>query len=389
MAFRIALMAGLLLGQVKANAPLARTPLASTPVAAQPSIVCRTELGTESVAIIPTSTVTHTSYDTHPVVVYSTFQDTVTVTPTASWLSLTEYATSTVTVTADTITDTFSTTSTQYTTATSTLTLPPVTATSVTTISVLSTTTSTISAASGLTPIADTMATPTAQKRELYENTEDSCPNWVGDYQYATAVECVATVVFKTTTTSTVTESPATTTVAEPTSTTTATSTVTSSSTVLPSDASTTLSYSTLLTVTETSTAPAVTSTVTSSTTVVSGVTTTSFYAACATNNIASAPLSSDFGSLAGQYVYEISFTDVPGEGLSTVSKSSQYDCCVACQQNSKCAFAYMFTTGSNCYIMTTSVCSSATYGNAETESSPTDGAITVSNGPCGRILSN
>lgn len=388
MAFRIVLTAGFLLGQVSANAPLARTPLASTPIAAQPSIVCRTELGTESVAVIPTSTVTHTSYDTHPVVIYSTLQDTVTVTPSASWRSLTEYATSTVTVTADTITDTFSTTSTQYSTATSTLTLPPVTSTSTSTISVLSTTTSTISAAAGVTPIADTLAAPTAAKRELSENSEDSCPNWDDDYQYATAVECVATVVVRTTTTSTLTESPATLTAAEPTSTTITTSTVTSSSTVLPSDASTTLSYSTLLTVTETSTAPAVTSTVTSSTTVISGVTTTSFYAACATNNIASSPLSSDFGSLAGKTIFAIELTNIPGSTVSTVSKTSQYDCCVACQQNAQCAFSYMFTGLQFCYMMTTTSCSSETYGYVDVHSS-TDGAITVSNGPCGHLLSH
>lgn len=388
MAFRIFLTAGFLLGQVSANAPLARTPLASTPVAAQPSVVCRTELGRESVAVIPTSTVTHTSHDPHPIVVYSTLQDTVTVTPSASWVSLTEYATSTITVTADTITDTFSTTSTQYTTTTSTLTLAPVTSTSTSTISALSTTTSTISAPAGVTPIADTIAAPTAAKRELSDNSEDSCPNWGDDYQYATAVECVATVVVRTTTTSTLTESPATLTAAEPTSTTTTTSTVTSSSTVLPSDASTTLSYSTLSTVTETSTASAVTSTVTSSTTVISGVTTTSFYAACATNNIASAPLSSDFGSLAGQYIYAIEFTHIPGESLSTVSTTSQYDCCVACQQNSQCAFSYMFAGQSWCYLTTTTSCSSSTYGYVDVWSS-SNGAATVSNGACGHILSH
>ncbi|EEA21880.1 hypothetical protein TMatcc_008696 [Talaromyces marneffei ATCC 18224] len=393
MVLLIALAAGFLLDQVSANAPLARTPLASTPVPAQPSIVCRTKLGTASVAVIPTFTVTHTSHDTHPVVVYSTVQDTVTVTPTATWLSFTDYATITVTTTAGTITDTFSTTSTKYTTVTDTLTLPTVTATSLSTISVLSTATSTISTVAGFTPIADTMATPTGLKRSLSEDpedsddSEDSCPNWDDDYQYTTAVECVATAVVKTTTTSTVIGSPATATAAEPTRTTTVTSTVTSSSTVLPADASTTLSYSTLSTVTETSTARAVTSTVTSSTTVTTGVTTTSLYAACATNNIASSPLSSDFGSQAGQYIDVVTFSNIPGQDFVVASVSSPYDCCVACQQNPACAFTYSFAYNpSYCHIVLTNSCSSKTHGTAGT-TSVANGAMILSNGPCGRIL--
>jgi hypothetical protein len=130
-----------------------------------------------------------------------------------------------------------------------------------------------------------------------------------------------------------------------------------------------------------------VTSTVTSSTTVTSGVTTTAYYAACATNNIANTPLSSDYGSLAGQYIYEVELNNIPGEAISAASASSAYDCCVACQQNPQCAFSYFFVTSSPfCYVLTTTTCSSSTYGTAITEASSA-GALALSNGPCGHII--
>jgi Predicted solute binding protein len=146
-------------------------------------------------------------------------------------------------------------------------------------------------------------------------------------------VVCHEKIILKTTTISTVTKAPTTATAAVPSTTVTETSTITTSSVVVPDDVSTTLSYRTTSTITETCTAPAVTDTVTATTTVTAAISTTSEYAACATNNIAGAPLSSDLGSLAGEYIYSLSWGTVSGySSLVSVSTSAEA-CCISCQE--------------------------------------------------------
>ncbi|OJJ42253.1 hypothetical protein ASPZODRAFT_1502396 [Penicilliopsis zonata CBS 506.65] len=376
--YRIALTAGFLLGQAAANVPIA-----SSSAASQPSFACWTDLGTESVASIPTSTATKTIHDANPVIVYTTTQDTVTVTPAASTVTLTDYATTTVTDIAGTLTDTFSTTSTEYDTATVTVTADPITATLSITVSVTATSTSTIGTSSGFIPIADSLTGTTVYKRDV---SETSCPLGHDDYQYATSVECVTITAIKTTTTETVTAAASTVTAASETSTVSTTSTITSSTTMVAEEVSTTLSYSTTSTITETSTAPAVTSTVTATTTVTAAVSTTSVYGACATDNLAGAPLSSLFGSLAGEYIQNIYATTF-AETLSSSSSASAYDCCVSCQENSACMYSAWYD--SYCYIVTSSVCSVSTYyGTADLVSSSATWGYVVSNGNCARVVS-
>lgn len=378
-------LAAILLGQASAGS-------SSVPVSSQAHVhtaVCRTVLGLTSVASVPTTTLTRRIHDPSPVVVFSTVQDTVTVTPAVSTLTATDYETTTVTSTASTITDVFSTTSTEFDTATFTVTPDDITSTVLLTASITVTTTSTIAAAASLTPIVDTMPTTTALINRSFEpSLENDCSPIVDDYKYAQEVVCHEKIILKTTTISTVTEAPATATAAAPSTTVTETSTITTSSVVVPDDVSTTLSYSTTSTITETSTAPAVTDTVTSTTTVTAAISTTSAYAACATNNIAGAPLSSDYGSLAGEYIYSLSWGTVPGFKLSVAVSTSAEACCITCQETSDCAgsFYYEFSSSKYCYIITTTTCSSSsTYGYAAVGSTELTYSFQASNGNCGQ----
>ncbi|KAJ5766107.1 uncharacterized protein N7511_003723 [Penicillium nucicola] len=383
---RFVFAAGLLLGQVSATSSVASSQLASSQVHVH-TADCQTHLGTSSVKAVPTTTITRTYHDPSPVVIFTTTQETLTVTPAVSTEIITDYETTTLTSTANAITDTFSTTSTEYDTATVTLTPAPITSTVFSTASSTSTVTSTIATSAGFTPIVDTMAAPTVYKRTLEQQEEEQCSPWLDDYEYPQNVVCHEKRVIKTTTLSTVTEAPATVTAATPSTTVTVTNTITSNSVVLPSDVSTTLSYSTTSTITETTTAAAETDTVTATTSILAGVTTTAAYAACATNNIAGSPLSSDFGAYAGYYISSLTFTHVTGESLSVGNTASPYDCCVSCIETANCAMSYYWASGTvkYCYKIATTVCSTtSTYGTANLISGSS--ATQLSNGNCGTI---
>lgn len=382
---RFALAAALLLGQVSASTPVASSPPASSQ-AQVATETCRTELGHSSVKSVPTTTITRTIHQRTPVVILTTTLETVTVTPAVSTETVTDYETTVITSTADAVTDTFSTTSTEFDTSTLTLTPAPITTTVAEVISTISTSTSTIATSAGFTPIADTLPPSVTAKRSLEE--QDDCSPWVDDYKYPQAVVCHEKNVIKTTTVSTVTGLPITVIVATPITTVTVTATITSSSVVLPSDVSTTLSFSTTSTVTETTVAPGETSTVTSTSTVQAGTTTTSFYAACATNNIAGSPLSSDFGSAAGKYIYALEFSKVAGAQLTVGNTASAYECCASCMGSSTCAMSYYYSSGSikYCYLMGTTSCSfTSNYGTAYLQGS--ESGAQVSNGNCGHVI--
>ncbi|PYH86274.1 hypothetical protein BO82DRAFT_350526 [Aspergillus uvarum CBS 121591] len=388
----IPLVAGLLLGQAAANVPVpSSSPVASSSQIqsqARASVYCHTKLGTSSVSgVLPTSTITRTRHDPTAVVITSTIQGTVTETPALVTVTSTDYVTIILTSTADTVTDTFSTTSTDFTTSTTVVTLPTVTNTVATTVTTTTTSTSTVATSAGFTPLAESLPTATAAKRSLLDTEEEDCAAWLDDYQYPQAVECHEKIVVKTTSVETVTAVPITTTAAGSTTTTTVTNTVLTSSVVVPSDVSTTLSFSTTSTITETATAPAVTTTVTSTNTV-SVVSSTTMLGACATNNVPSLPFSSDYGNFAGQYTYLLSFTNVPGESLTVGNTASAYDCCVSCQESSTCAMSYynhLTSSVSYCYLIHTTTCNSAsTYAKASIHSSAA--TIQMSNGPCGQV---
>ncbi|KAJ5163637.1 uncharacterized protein N7500_005467 [Penicillium coprophilum] len=379
------LAAGLLLGQVSASTPAASSPPASSQAHA-PTASCRTELGPSSVKVVPTTTITRTIHDHTPVVVLTTILETVTVTPAVSTEIVTGYTTTTVTSTADAITDTFSTTSTEFDTATLTLTPAPITTTVAEVVSTTSTQTSTIATSAGFTPIADTLPPSVTFKRSLEEN--DDCSPWVDDWKYPQAVVCHEKNIIKTTTVSTVTGSPITSTAATPTTTVTVTTTITTSSVIVPSDVSTTLSFSTTSTITETTFAAGETITATTTNTVLAGTTTTSFYAACATNNVAGSPLSSDFGPYAGKQIYALEMSHIPGQNMAVGNTNSGYDCCASCIADAHCAISYYYA-GSGvkyCYLITGSTCSpGSNYGTAYIQDGSATG-VQISNGNCGYV---
>ncbi|CAG8392414.1 unnamed protein product [Penicillium salamii] len=387
---RFALVAGLLLGHASASISAA----SSIPASSQAHTMaasCETRLGTMSVKSVPTVTHTHTIHDRHPVVVFTTTLDTVTVTPAESTETSTDYETTTVTSTASTVTETFSTTSTEYYTSIFTLQPLPVITTVSAVVSTTYTSTSTIPVSAGFTPIMDTLPpSATVIRRSLLEEQEECAP-WVDDYQFPQEVVCHEKNVIKMTTVSTVTGSPVTNTAATPTTTVTVTNTVTSNSVVLPSDVSTTLSYSTTSTITETLHLLASTSTVTSTSTAVGAMATAIFHDACAANNIAGGTLSADYGSLQGKYINQLTFNHIPGQTIKVGNTASAYDCCVSCQESAACAMTYFWQSGSisHCYVVSTSVCSTSTYGtagfgNVQSGSVP----MSLSNGNCGVIVS-
>lgn len=386
---RFALVAGLLLGHASASIPAVSSVPASSQAHAM-TATCETRLGTASVKSVPTVTHTHTIHDRHPVVVFTTTLDTITVTPTQSTQVVTNYETSTVTSTASTVTDIFSTTSTFYHTSTFSRQDLPSTATVFLAVSTTSTSTSTIPTSSGFLPIADTIPpTPTVYKRSLQEEQEPECALWVDDYRYAQEVVCHEKNVITMTTTSTVTGSPVTITAATPVTTVTVTDTITSRSVVIPSDVSTTLSYSTTKTITETVEVLASTTTLTSTTTVVGAVATATSYAACAASNIAGNPLSADFGSVAGKYMYYVTFSQIAGERLSVGNTASVYDCCVSCQESATCAMSYYWHSSvvTYCYLISSTQCS-ATDNYATVALHDAKSNIQMSNGNCGHVVS-
>ncbi|KAJ5467729.1 hypothetical protein N7475_005481 [Penicillium sp. IBT 31633x] len=380
----LTLVAGLLLGQ--ASAKTLEASFLPSSQAQVSTAVCRTVLGPSSVSLVPTTTITRTIHERTPIAILTTTVETITVTPAASTEIVTNHETIVVTFTAEAITDIFSTTSTEFETATVTLTPAPITTTVSAVLSTTYTSTSTIPAPAGFTPVSDTLPPTVTAKRSLEE--EEDCSPWLDDYKYPQEVVCHEKKIIKTTTVSTVSGSPITITAATPISTTTETTTITSSSVVLPSDVSTTLSFSTTSTLTETTYAPGETSTVTSTTTVLAGTATTSFYAACATNNIAGSPLSSDFGMAEGKYIYILEFSNIPGNQLTVGNTNSAYDCCVSCMESPTCAISYYNPFSSSvkyCYLLgTTSCSSSSTYGTAWLHSAASN--MQVSNGNCGHV---
>ncbi|KAJ5888636.1 hypothetical protein N7495_008677 [Penicillium taxi] len=384
MSFSRFALAGLLLSVANA---VSVSPVSSQ-AQVQPSATCRTILGDESLSSVPTITKTRRVHDPTPVVVFTTVQDTVTYTPSLSTILATDYETATITSTATPATDVFSTTSTEFEYTTSWVTPSDVTATLWSTSSITQTSTATIASSPGFTPIVDTLPTATVAKRSLAEDQEECVP-WLDDYQYPKEVICHEKYIIKTTTVSTVTETPITATAAAPSTTVTVTSTITSNTVVVPSDVSTTLSFSTTSYITVVTDAPAVTDTVTSTATEIVAISTTSSYAACATNNIASSPLSSDYGSFAGQYINAVAFTKVPGMRISVGDTSSQTACCESCQQSSDCAFSYYAGISSSlryCYLVHTTTCSVAdTYSTAWIEH--TVSSLSISNGNCGHYV--
>jgi Predicted solute binding protein len=241
-----------------------------------------------------------------------------------------------------------------------TVTPDPIISTVFSTVSTTTTFTSTIATSSGFTPIVDTLPTASAAKRSLTDDDDDDCGIPLKYLEYPKEVICHEKIVIKTTTVSTVAGSPVTTTAAMSTKSATVTNTITTSSVILLSDVSSTLSYSTISTITETSSAPAETSTITATTTVTGAIATATTYRACAANNMATDPLSSDYGSFTGEYLWSIGLSTIPGFKTVVGDTASAYDCCVSFQKNLSCAVSFYEVISAStkyCYSITMTTC--------------------------------
>jgi hypothetical protein len=141
------------------------------------------------------------------------------------------------------------------------------------------------------------------KKREL-----ETRSNIVGikDLRHPQSVTCIKEVIVEIIIIETFIGAPITKTVRAPRVTTHITSAVTTTSTIIPVDVSTTVSETVTCTITSATTLRPTTQTVTTTATVIES-NTTSACAACATDNLAGSPLSSDFGDLAGLYITDLS----------------------------------------------------------------------------------
>lgn len=331
---------------------------------------------------VPTSTVRHTRFNPLPVIIFSTTHLTTTVTPAVVTVTETDYVTSTISVTAAASTDVVSITSTEIDTETTTTTLDPVTSTISTDTTTTLTSTSTIPTPNGFTPLVDTFATPTAIKRELSLLEDRSQRFDIADFKYPHSLRCVHEIIIEVIIIDIVVGKPITKTLRPQMSTAHTTSIITSTSTIVPAEVSTTVTESVTSMISSTVTAPAVTSTTTSTNTVTVSTSTT-FYDACATNNVAPSPLTSDYGSFEGQYIDSV----LLGRGsLVSGNDNSAYDCCVSCMQDSNCGIS-IYWPGGTCYLLeTTTTCSpTSLFGTVGTTAGYSGGS--VSNGPCGHAV--
>ncbi|KAJ5212400.1 uncharacterized protein N7498_004046 [Penicillium cinerascens] len=330
---------------------------------------------------VPTSTVRNTWFNPLPVIIFSTTHPTTTVTPPVVTVTETDYVTSIVSVTAAASTDVVSITSTEIDTETTTTTLDPVTSTISTDTTTTLTSTSTIPTPDGFTPLVDTFATPTTLKRDLSLLEDRSQKFDIADFKYTHSLRCTHEIVIEVIIIDLVVGKPITKTLRPQMTTEHTTSTITSTSTIVPADVSTTVTESVTSTISSTVTAPAVTTTTTSTYTVTVSTSTT-FYDACATNNVAPSPLTSDYGSFEGQYIESVSSAQ---GSIRSGNGNSAYDCCVSCIQDSNCGISIYWASGT-CYILDSATCSpTSIIGTVDTSTGYAGGS--VSNGLCGRAV--
>ncbi|KAJ5619403.1 hypothetical protein N7510_003387 [Penicillium lagena] len=352
-----------------------------------------TELGQfEPHGHVPTLTVEKTRTIPHPITLLSTIHFTTTRKLKPVTVTETDFVSSTLYVTAAANTDVISVTSTEFETDAVSLTPSAISSTVSTDVTTTVTSTSTIEASGGFLPIASTLPTDTAVasiKQELIKRELDrhrSRSIGLKDLRHPQAVKCIEETVIETTIIEIVVGKPITKTVPASRITTRTTSVITATSTIIPSAISSTFIYTTTSTLSPTTTLQPSTITLTPTNTVTAS-STASFYAACATPNIAGSPLSSDFGSAAGEYITQVLWTpaQIPGSTLLTGDASSAYDCCVSCIQDDSCAFS-TFGVG-YCYLVNSRKCSGSNYANALVVQGESGGPIQVSNGNCGVVI--
>ncbi|KAF5025514.1 hypothetical protein F66182_2419 [Fusarium sp. NRRL 66182] len=349
---------------------------ASSLAASDDDVICRTELGTASVATVETDTITKTD-TVGPTT-------TITIIPTVTkkvgrWSTITKFFTKTFTVTGTAATDTFTTTTTKFKIATIRVTA---TATTTTTKTGTETSTSTtqVPTTRGFKPIKDTL-------------NSDSLPLKRRKPFPSPLKYTASTRLLPNTTTKTVrrTGAPVTKTVSTLRRTTT-TKTIPTTSTLIPNDVEVTKTFSTVMSVTTYSTIWTTSTKAATATTtkVLPGPT---VYAACSPENVFGA----DFNS--GGTGYFVSNVANNGPGIAsdfhTVANGagSAAECCSACQKFASCETWIYRARNRNCFLLyhTGGTCrSQANHPNyfMSKKGANTGAGFVVGNGNCGYTYS-
>ncbi|KAF2445501.1 hypothetical protein P171DRAFT_520279 [Karstenula rhodostoma CBS 690.94] len=356
---------------------------------------CRTELGSKSIKNVPTDFVTKTK-SIRPTV-------TTTVTPVTTewvryWYVITKLTTTTQVVTDSTVTDTFSTTTTLYDVATNTIT-STLTATATDTSTTSSTSTTIVPTASGWRPIADTVNRNSLARRadeserglehlHAIRAVTSKKPGGLVAASWPSKVHCTQYAPNKNTKTVTKTKPPMTQ-ISPYWQKTTKTKTFSSTFTVVPSDVSTTETYSSTSSVTTfVTTFTTQTSTVnTTTTSIIPGPT---IYNACTqANNM----FGSNFN--VGGVGYYITNIANNGPGVASDFKivadgaSTATECCSACHAFNGCETWSFRPTGRSCFLLyhAGSTCSAQTqHPNffLAKKGADTGAGYVVGNGNCG-----
>lgn len=347
----------------------------------------QTQLAVEShYGHIPTTIVTRTETLAPLIIVYTT-HPTITKTPAVVTKTKTKFVKSTTSVTAAAKTDTVSITSTEFDTMTETQTPPTVTSTFFTDTTITTTTTSYIPTADGFTPIISTFPTPTALEKvekDLVSLERRSQGFGIQDFRHPKSVKCIHEVVVEVIIFEIAIGSPVTKWLPTHTNTVTKTDTISVTSTIVPADVSATVTDTITSTICVVTTLPAETDTVTSTMTAIASATSTT-YDACANNNLAIAPFSADYGTVAGEYVRSIQVTADITITEAQRSGSTPYDCCVLCAQDSSCVLA-RYAEGA-CMLLNAATCDRSENQLTASMSSSGFAGFSMSNGVCGYIV--
>ncbi|KAL8708743.1 MAG: hypothetical protein Q9220_006385 [cf. Caloplaca sp. 1 TL-2023] len=374
---------------------------------------CKTLVGSSSQKSVPTYRVSRDALLPEIILVLAVSTPTSTITPPAVTATETLQTYATTTVTASTETDTFSTTSTYYATESITTTdthfsTSTVTSTSTSRSVIVEPTPSDWVSVKNSTALEDREGDDAIpQGPDVQQPLQDDEFNARGGWPpkiptppglprpnntftdlYPFSVTCLETVrtryikmiIFVPPYTTTTTIPPST-------STTTDFETVSSTSTVVPDEVTVIESFST--TSTTTTTLTSVVTDVASATERVNATTTTTIYAACATQN----QLGPKVGN--GQFIRYTNIFDSTGRA-DIQEMDSQYDCCVSCLLSSEnCQFSTMIwgPTPHRCgRLLNLAFCRGQDYGAgfaATVPDEPDFEGQSVSNGPCGRLISS
>ncbi|CAL5874003.1 uncharacterized protein PFLUO_LOCUS8288 [Penicillium psychrofluorescens] len=332
---------------------------------------------------VPTVTVERSKTIFRTVTVSTTVHSTTTKKLKPMTVTDTAFTTSTAYVTASANTDVVTDTWTEFDTATVTVTPAPISVTVGSDTTTTTTTTSTIATADGFIPIVSSLPTalPMQEQRRGLEKRSNAVS--IKDMRHPQSVTCIKEVIVEIIIIEIFIGAPITKTVCAPRVTTHKTSAVTTTSTIIPADVLTTDCEIVTCTITSATTLPPTTQTVTTPV-IVTESSTTSAFAACATNNIAGAPLSPDFGDLTSLYIDGLSW--LPGTTLTNNGATTPYDCCASCIQDDSCAFSYFEIQGSSCLLLDTTTCSqSNTFGWADLTPLG-EFTAAASNGNCGAV---